>query len=83
MLRRFFRWLIGQDNFNVEVHVHVHELTVKVDSVKGPSKEESRATEERHFQSSDEVVLQRAAERFTTKGLGAATPEVKFGKETS
>lgn len=83
MLRRFFRWLIGSDNFNVEVHVHVHELIVKVDTTKGPSKEEPRTTEKGFVQPTDEIILQRAKERFEGKGIGAATPEVKFGKETS
>lgn len=74
---------MGPDSFNVEVHVHVHELTVKVDSVKGPTKEEPRTTEKGFTKLTDEDILQRAKERFEGKGTSTATPEVKFGQETS
>jgi hypothetical protein len=79
---------MGPDHLKVEVHVHVNELTIKVDSPQIRSTERHERGPEKkgpHIPSNEELV-RRAEERFKNQKDArkkVEIPEVKFGQETS
>jgi hypothetical protein len=91
MFKRFFRWLFLPGT--IEVHLHVDQLTVKLESIKPDtvqasntqsSGSESNFIQARSLPTSDEAALahfQEHIERAAQIKKTVATPEVKFGIE--
>jgi hypothetical protein len=88
MLRRFVNWLLGRQEYRVEVYLNVPEIVVRINksdkepihgsesesTYQGPIPHNStRAT-------TDEQALENISERLST--VKPKTPEVKFGEET-